>query len=122
MKDGFDFDGFLSEAKKYIENEEPIQASEKLYKCAEETIKFLAQKFELKEYYETKENNKWNARLLFDAVYKLSDKISEDVRRYWETAWFLHCEGFHERRLDVKNVHRRMKDIENLIEIAKDKE
>lgn len=118
MDEKFDFDGFLDEAKGYIEKDKPVQASEKLYKCAEEVVKLLAEKFGLPEYLKAKENDKWNARLLFGAVGRLSEEISKELRRYWAEAWFLHTEGFHERRLSTEEVRRRLEDIEELTKIA----
>ncbi|HID91391.1 TPA: hypothetical protein EYP44_05480 [Candidatus Bathyarchaeota archaeon] len=41
------------------------------------------------------------------------------MRRYWNTAWALHVEGFHEARLDLSYVVRSMADVEGLVRLAR---
>jgi DNA-directed RNA polymerase beta' subunit len=119
---GFNFEKFLEDSKRYIDQDDPIPASEKLYKCGEEAIKFLAEKLDLPEYQEAQKNGRWDARLLFKAVGKLSDRINREIRHWWEGAWVLHVEGFHEKRLDIREITRRLGDVESLIKIVKNYE
>lgn len=44
----WDSDGFLAEGKKYAELGEPVQASEKLYKAAEEAVEALSRPMPLR--------------------------------------------------------------------------
>jgi hypothetical protein len=101
-----------------VERGDSVQASEKFYKCGEEAIKFLAEYYELPEYKEAKENGRWDARLLFDAVKKLSEKVDINIVNYWQSAWFLHVEGFHEMRLNLEQVKFRLPHIEKLVDIV----
>lgn len=52
------------------------------------------------------------------AVEELVDRFGEDFRRWWDVAWILHVWGFHEEKLDVESVKRRMKDVENMMRLA----
>jgi hypothetical protein len=49
---------------------------------------------------------------------ELLDK-GEEVERHWEAAWFLHVEGFHETRLDINSVKRRLKYVKKLVEMER---
>jgi len=85
-----------------------VQASEKLYKAAEEAVKAAAVLLGLEEAERAREAGRWSAALLFSTMEKLAEKTQREVR-WWRTAWVLHVEGFHEARLkptekDVENV------------------
>ena len=56
---------------------DPVQASEKLYKAAEEAVKALAIALNLDEAKKAAEISGWTAQLLFDAVYNASDRLGE---------------------------------------------
>ena len=116
---GFNFEGYLNEANEYLKQGDPVQSSEKLYKCAEEAVKLLAEKLNLPEYQIAHQNGKWNASLLFKAAGKLTDKIEKEFYHWWGEAWNLHVEGFHERRMDLDEVKRRFKDIANIVKVVK---
>jgi len=58
-------------------------------------------------------------RDLEDAVVRLSKILGEWLRRAWEAAYYLHVEGFHERRLGSAGVRERVGDVERVIEEIK---
>ncbi|PIU57677.1 MAG: hypothetical protein COS88_00450 [Chloroflexi bacterium CG07_land_8_20_14_0_80_51_10] len=107
----------LDEAREYIEGVNSIQASEKLYKASEEAIKALAEHFGFPEYRDAEEKGRWTAILLFSAVRRLSERFPQ-VLDWWDHAWFLHVEGFHEARLGMEEVEVRCQYIEKLIALS----
>jgi hypothetical protein len=109
---------FLVEGRELIDRD-LVQASEKLYKVAEEVVKVLVITLNLEEARKAIEKGRWLAELLFDVVDTISIKLGEDVRRLWHTAWFLHVEGFHEAKLRKEHVFVRYRDIEALVNLAK---
>ncbi len=110
---------FLREALSLLEKNDTVQASEKLYKAAEEAIKAMAEALELPEAEEARKRNKWSLRLLDLAANKLAMEVDERIYDDWDHAYFLHTEGFHEARLDSNQVRARAKYVEELLEIAK---
>ena len=112
---------FLEEARKYVEKGDPVQASEKIYKVAEECIKALAIKFKMPEVEEAKREGRWWTKLLARASAKLSSILNEPVILHgWSTAYNLHVWGFHEVALDLDSVKASLPTIEQLL--AKTKE
>ena len=111
---------FLSEGVGLIDKD-PAQASEKLYKAAEEAVKALAITLGLNEAGTALEQDRWTAALLFNAVDSISNKLNnEDLRLWWRAAWFLHVEGFHETRLTTEQVRRDLKYVEALVKLARE--
>ncbi len=109
---------FLGEGKALVDKD-PVQASEKLYKAAEEAVKALAVALGLDEAKTALEQGRWTAALLFSAVDSLGEKLgSEELRLWWKAAWFLHVEGFHEARLSPRQVARDLKHVEALVGLA----
>ena len=112
---------YLEEGKKYIESEDIVQASEKLYKAAEEAVKKLAQVYADGVWKEAEEKGRWTSSLLFKAVVEIAKKLNqEEIRHYWAVAWTLHVEGFHEGRLDINYIKEEIKGIEELVKIEKE--
>ena len=111
---------YLKEGKEYIERWDPVQASEKLYKAAEEAVKKLAEYFSVPEYEEVRKRGRWTAPLLFSVVRKLSEGVNMEITNWWAQAWFLHVEGFHEARLNIEEVRFRLKFIEELIKFTQE--
>ncbi|BDR92808.1 PaREP1 family protein [Vulcanisaeta souniana] len=110
---------FLNEGRDLIDRD-PVQASEKLYKAAEEAIKAIAITLGLDEARRASEIGRWTAQLLFDAVDDVADRLGRrEVRWWWGRAWFLHVEGFHEARLRPDQVRRDLPDIEALVNLAR---
>ncbi|MEM2661413.1 MAG: PaREP1 family protein, partial [Nitrososphaeria archaeon] len=70
----------LSESEVYISKGGVVQASEKLYKAAEECIKLLAKHFKLGEVEVAEEKGRWTVTLLERAVEALTGKLGVDVR------------------------------------------
>ena len=105
----------LGEAEGYLARGDPVQASEKLYKAAEECVKALAERLNLEE---AGEKGRWTVTLLEKAVGKLADKLGMDVSFGWDAASYLHVWGFHEAKLDTEDVRRRMPTIKRLTELA----
>jgi hypothetical protein len=62
----------LEEAKKLIEKGDSVQASEKLYRAAEEAIKTLSALYETPEAAEARRRGRWTTQLLSDTVERLS--------------------------------------------------
>ncbi|WP_066795958.1 PaREP1 family protein [Caldivirga sp. MU80] len=89
-----------------------MQASEKLYKAAEESVKAITIALNLPYVEETKKIDRWSTELLFKTVNALVKSFGEDIRNWWHTAWVLHVEGFHEARLGSDHVASTYKHIE----------
>jgi len=112
----------LNEAEKYLAEKNPIQASEKLYKVAEECVKVLAEKYGITEYREALERGRWRLGLLDKAVVTLSKMLNEPMIIYaWDSAYYLHVQGFHEAKLDVEEVEARLSKIKWLVDYVKEK-
>jgi len=111
-------EALFSEALKFIERGDPIESSEKLYKAAEECIKSLAEKLSLEEAKAAEERGRWTVTLLEKAVGELTDKFGIDIENGWDAANHLHVWGFHEIKLDLEDVKRRIPKIRRLIEIT----
>jgi len=107
---------FLEEAKKYIEAGDAVQASEKLYKVAEECIKALAVKFRVPEVEEARREGRWWTKLLARASRTLSALLNDPMIRYaWEDAYDLHVWGFHEVAYSIDHVRLSIPTIEQLL-------
>lgn len=110
---------FLAEGRGLIDRD-PVQASEKLYKAAEEAVKALAAALNLNEAEKALEKGRWTVSLLNDAVYTISEKLGvKELIDWWDAAWFLHVEGFHEARLRSIDVAKRLGHVETLVNLAK---
>ena len=113
--------GFLDEGKSYVELGNSVQASEKLYKAAEEAIKALSRAYADGVWEEVQEKGRWTSPLLFKAVRQIARSLNdEEIRHYWDTAWFLRVEGFHEARLSIDEVKARLGDIAELVKLAEE--
>lgn len=107
----------MNEGEKWAEKGDTIQASEKLYKAAEEAVNGLAELYAADTCEEVRRNGRWTVRLLEKAMDGLVRELGEEVRFWWESAWFLHVEGFHETRLDINSVRERVKYVRKLVEL-----
>ncbi|MCD6444992.1 PaREP1 family protein [Candidatus Bathyarchaeota archaeon] len=114
-----ELDRMFKEAFTYIDKGDAVQASEKLYKVAEESVKMLAKLHNLAEYREAEERGRWVTRLLFKAVDRLSEIYGLDFSKAWSSAWTLHVEGFHEGRLPAEVVRSYASVIEDILNILK---
>ncbi len=101
-----------------MKKDELVQACEKIYKAAEDAVKILATKEYAPKVYDAAEHNgRWLASLLKEAVRRIEDRLGEDVGRGWYAAWFLHVEGFHERRLSKEDIAWGLKHVKKLIKL-----
>ena len=106
---------YLEEGRKLIDTD-PAQASEKLYKAAEEAVKALTIHFNLKDILEDVEKRgTWSVEKLEKAVLSKSDKVGDWFRSLWDTAWALHVWGFHEAKFDAEDVRRRLPSIDRMV-------
>ncbi|GAB6946706.1 PaREP1 family protein [Vulcanisaeta sp. JCM 16161] len=109
---------YLDEGEALIDRD-PAQASEKLYRAAEEVVKALAQYYDLKDVLSRVEGRgRWTVTDLEKAVLAISRTLGDRVRHSWDTANYLHVWGFHETKLDPEDVRERVPDIEKMVQEA----
>jgi hypothetical protein len=113
---------FFAEGKEYIEKDDPVQASEKLYKVVEECIKLLAEKENLPEHEEFKKEGRWWSRLLARTASTLAQRLGEDgIGDAWARAFNLHIWGFHEKALGIEHITPDIPYVEWLVNYTKAK-
>jgi len=97
-----------------------VQASEKLYKAAEEAVKALAAALDLEQAKTAAREGGWRAKLLNRAAEAAAEKLGlEELALWWKAAYYLHAEGFHEARLDSENVKRNLRYVEAIVRAGK---
>nr|WP_291766839.1 PaREP1 family protein [Caldivirga sp. UBA161] len=110
--------GYLNEGKNLIDKD-PVQASEKLYKAAEESVKALVVYYDLKDILaRVNERGRWTVTELEKAVIEISRRLGRWFRQSWDTANYLHVWGFHEMKLDADDIKDRLPDVERMIQEA----
>jgi hypothetical protein len=111
---------FLEEGKALVDKD-PVQASEKLYKAAEECVKALAIHYNLSDILEVVEKRgRWTVTELDKVVRRLYKVVGKWLKDSWESANYLHIWGFHEAKLGQEAVKSDLPDIERMvIEIKK---
>ena len=107
---------YLAEGKELVDRD-PVRASEKLYKVAEECVKALAIHYNL-EYIlgNVEKRGRWTVTDLEKVVEEISRRVDELFVSLWDHAWVLHVWGFHEAKLDSESVKMRIKYIESMLE------
>jgi hypothetical protein len=96
---------------------DPIQASENLYKDAEECVKTLAIYLNLGDIMrEVERRGRWTVTELEKAVEAISDRLGRWFEEAWDRAWALHVWAFHEARLDGEAIRKRLLYIEKMLE------
>ena len=106
---------YLNEGKELIDKD-PVQASEKLYKSAEECVKILAIFFKYEDILKRVEGRgKWSVTDLEKVVERVSDRINNWFYDAWDHAWILHVWDFHEAKLDSEAIRRRVSYIERIV-------
>ena len=111
---------FFREGVEVLERD-PVQASEKLYKVAEECVKALAKHLRLEEVLSrVKARGRWTVTDLERVVGEVAGKIDERFITWWDSANYLHVWGFHEAKLDVKSVKMRMPHVESMLRRTKE--
>jgi hypothetical protein len=107
---------YLAEGKELVDRD-PVQASEKLYKVAEECVKALAIHYNLEDILgDVERRGRWTVTDLEKAVKEISRRVDELFISLWDHAWALHVWGFHEAKLDSESVKMRIKYIESMLE------
>jgi len=109
----------MSEAEEYVKKGDVVQASEKVYKVAEEVIKALSEKFNLQEYQQAIREGRWYTYLLVSASEVLSTKLGDWVIDGWSSAYILHVWGFHEGKLPINRIEGYISKVRKMLEEAK---
>jgi hypothetical protein len=110
---------FLEEGKSFVEKN-PVQASEKLYKAAEESVKLLTLHLGISEALsQVRQRDRWTVTDLEKAVETISKKLGDWFGEAWDRAWALHVWGFHEAKFDSEAVKIRLPYVERIVEEAK---
>jgi len=109
---------FLSEGRELIDKD-PVQASEKLYKAAEEAVKIIAIALKLPEADGAVKRGRWTTGLLESAVISIMKRLGvNELYHWWDSAYKLHVDGFHEAKLRSDDVRLRLGDVEALVNLA----
>lgn len=110
---------YLEEGKKLV-NKDPTQASEKLYKAAEEAIKALVFAEGLSDIISrVEERGRWTVTDLDRAARLLAKRHGKWVLQALSYAWDLHVWGFHEAKFDSEAVRERIPEVERLVNLAR---
>ena len=109
---------YLEEGKELVEKD-PVQASEKLYKAAEEVVKALAAHFNLELLQRVEERGRWTVAELERAVEEIGERVGSWFGEAWDRAWALHVWGFHEAKLDARAVGLRAPYVERMVREAR---
>jgi len=110
---------FLVDGKELIDKD-PVQTSEKLYKVAEEAVKAIATALKLPEAEEATKKDRWTTGLLEGAVVNIMRRLELDgLYHWWDSAYKLHVDGFHEARLRSNDMKLKLRDVEALVNLAK---
>jgi len=111
---------FFEEAEKYIEIGDTAQASEKLYKVAEECIKALAQRYRVPELGEAAKRGRWDTLILGKMATKLAQQLGDErIRTAWAYAYEIHVWGFHEAKYGIDIVKQTLPYVEWLLQYTK---
>jgi hypothetical protein len=106
---------YLEEGRALV-SRDPVQASEKLYKAAEEAVKALAIFYNLQDVLSGVEGKgRWTVSYLEKAVEAISERLGGWFLQSWDNAWALHVWGFHEAKLDSKAVEIRLPYVERMV-------
>jgi hypothetical protein len=109
---------FLAEGRGLIDKD-PVQASEKLYKAAEEAVKIIAIALKLPEADEAVKRGRWTTCLLESAVISIMKRLGvNELYHWWDSAYKLHVDGFHEAKLRSDDIRLRLGDVESLVNLA----
>jgi hypothetical protein len=110
---------FLVDGKELIDKD-PVQASKKLYKAAEEAVKAIVTALKLPEAEEATKRGRWTTGLLESAVVNIMRRLGlDELYHWWDSAYKLHVDGFHEAKLRSDDVKLRLRDVEALVNLAR---
>ena len=110
---------YMKEVEEYVKKGDPVQASEKAYKVAEEVVKALAEKFNLPEYQQAKKEGRWYTYLLAKASNTLAIKLGKWVLDGWNSGYVLHVWGFHEAKFTVNDITSYIERVKEMLEEGK---
>jgi len=124
-------DDMLNEAERFFEANQLIQACEKFYKIAEETVKVLAEYYAPKTMKEVRQRlngkrNPWDISLLYKAVDEIAKNIFSDeeeakiFRDGWRSAMDLHRDCFHDFLLSKDMIKDAIINVKKMIAISQD--
>jgi hypothetical protein len=106
---------YLGEGRALVDKD-PVQASGKLYKAAEEVVKALAIFYNLQDVLSGVEGKgRWTVSYLEKAVEAISERLGGWFLQSWDNAWALHVWGFHEAKLDSNAVEMRLPYVERMV-------
>jgi hypothetical protein len=106
---------YLGEGRALV-GKDPVQASGKLYKAAEEAVKALVIFYNLQDVLAgVEEKGRWTVSYLEKAVEAISERLGGWFGEAWDRAWALHVWGFHEAKLDSKAVEIRLPYVERMV-------
>ncbi len=106
---------YFAEGKNLVDKD-PVQASEKLYKVAEECVKALAIYYNLEDVLKSVESRgRWTVTDLEKAVKEISKRVGKEFLVAWGEANYLHVWGFHEAKLDSESIKMRIEYVEFML-------
>jgi len=106
---------YLEEGRALVERD-PVQASEKLYKAAEEAVRALALHYDLGGALEKAERSgRWTFEELERAVRAIAGRVGEWFIAAWDAASYLLVLGAQEAKLDGESVEARLPSIEKMV-------
>ena len=106
------------EAIGYLKKGDSVQATEKLYKVAENAVKILSEINKIPEYEKARQEGTWWTKLLDKAAKRLRDIYGEELLDAWTTAYKFHQKGFHEEQLTLEDILEEAYKIEDLLKIV----
>jgi hypothetical protein len=106
---------YLEEGRALVERD-PAQASEKLYRAAEEAVKALALHYDLRGALERAERRgRWTFEELEKAARAIAGRVGEWFIAAWDAASYLLVLGAQEAKLDSESVKARLPSIKRMV-------
>ena len=106
-------DVYLEEADELLGRGDTLQASEKLYKAAEEAIKILSGILLEDDIISEVRNKDWNTEIINKAVFKLSSILGKWIIESWGSAIALITVN-----LDAQQIKKYRESIVRLVQVA----
>lgn len=106
-------DVYLEEADELLNKGDTLQASEKLYKAAEEAIKILSGILLEDDIISEVRNKDWNTEIINKAVFKLSSILGKWIIESWGSAIALITVN-----LDAQQIKKYRESIVRLVQVA----
>jgi len=111
---------FLEEAKAHLRKGDPVQASEKLYKVAEECTKALAGAFNVPELEEVRKRGSVDGVPARQCIQVFGKKLDEPRIEYaWAIAYDIHVWGSHEAKYGIEEIEGDVTHMEWLLNYTK---